>query len=492
MEAWTNIVNMALLGSEKRGGASGAVEALTGVVPDASLAPERALMRDITLLSVYRRGGPEPLMEHTPQEFAPPETRPYAGPGAEAVLAEIIAAGNDGLLKLWLERAVAAEVLIPLQHLDLVLDAAQKRYRVHSLLREAAGGRGRWLAAFNPQWSFMGDAPAGDDWEHGSSVERAAFLQKLRHENPAKARELLESVWATEPADQRERLLGALETGLSPDDGPFIEQATGDKSKRVAAQANDLLTAIPGSSVVRAFEAWLRIAVQRKSSFEAHAAHDQDVIRITEPGADKLLESLIGKAPAGTGAEIYRLQRISEMTPPQFWESHLDATPGTIIDMLFAGKGDVYPEALASAAARFQDARWAAILAERATGFYPVLLPLLDPAVQSEYLVKHAAAHPAAVLDFYRESSQEWLPGIAGTLLQHAASEPDRFGKAFLKAEAAQIPLSALNDLDSITPSLQPGAASYLRNYAIQTWPATRMQLRDALEMKARILNAFT
>ena len=152
---------------------------------------------------------------------------------------------------------------------------------------------------------------------------------------------------------------------------------------------------------------------------------------------------------------------------------------------------EVFPDALAASATRFGRRQWAAILAERAVDFYPDLLPLLDARQQEAYLLRFAAVHPEQVLEYYAQNNEEWESSVTGALLAHIATQPYQYNKQYIRAQAWRIPLSALSLLEGVAP--QPGSGpDYLRNYAAQVWPSHRQALRDALELKERILKSFT
>lgn len=495
MEAWKTLVNTALLGTEKRGHNPELVASVTGIETSADTRAdtEAAFLRDTAILSAYRRGGIQPLRGEISFESAKSETRPYCNAASESALAEILHAGNTGLLRLWLHLAQSRQQLIPARHLAALLDAAQKLFVAHPQVRDTAGERGAWLAKLNPEWSYLIQSADENHWETGSTIERSAWLQRHRHNDPQKARELLEGVWDKEPADQRERLLATFESGLSHADLEFIERVLGDKSKRVTAQAAELLQKLPGSSIVNAFEDWLRRAVQMQVPDEQPDMVSNTEISFGDPEiTDKrMLDALGKKPPPGISESKYRMMQISSFVPPDFWERHLDLSPEKALELLTEADPEIFPEALIAATDRFGNRIWADILARRAAVFHPILLPLLQPAEHDLYLEKFAGSQPDLVLQYYAQNDAEWLEEIAPALIAYAASQPYQYPKSFFSVQASRIPLSLLAKLDDIAPSLA-ASPEYMRTYAMQVWPANRLQLRDALELKAKILQSFT
>ena len=95
---------------------------------------------------------------------------------------------------------------------------------------------------------FDDEGLSAENWTEAPIGARAVFLEQLRKENPDEAREVLANVWATETADARVRLIGAMQTGLSEPDRAFAEAAVKDRAPRVRAIAHRLLARLSGSA----------------------------------------------------------------------------------------------------------------------------------------------------------------------------------------------------------------------------------------------------
>ena len=97
------------------------------------------------------------------------------------------------------------------------------------------GRRGHWLAAQNPDWAWAIGGTADDEkiWQVGESGARLLFLQRLRRTNPVHARELLAATWKEETPEDRAGFIAILETGLSPEDEPFLEAALDDVANKL-------------------------------------------------------------------------------------------------------------------------------------------------------------------------------------------------------------------------------------------------------------------
>ena len=66
------------------------------------------------------------------------------------------------------------------------------------------------------------------------------------------ARDLLESVFKSEPAAVRADLLAALDVGLGADDLPFLESLTADRAETVRSVASRLTASVPGTAAFTA------------------------------------------------------------------------------------------------------------------------------------------------------------------------------------------------------------------------------------------------
>jgi hypothetical protein len=100
------------------------------------------------------------------------------------------------------------------------------------------------------------DSSSIDDanWSKYGLAVRESYLGKRRRDDPEAARALLESVWASSPADARYRLLKRLEVNLSASDGGFLEGAAKDRAPRVrelAAALADRLAPGDASAAIR-------------------------------------------------------------------------------------------------------------------------------------------------------------------------------------------------------------------------------------------------
>ncbi|EFL34359.1 conserved hypothetical protein [Streptomyces viridochromogenes DSM 40736] len=421
--AWEGLVTTALLGTDRR------TPPGTGPGQEAPV----ALLDAAAVETVRRRAGLRPARAAERPQPAPEDSRPPLPPAAARRLAMLLAdrpgasgGGRRGtapdlmeLLPQWLAAANAHGFAPPPQVLPALLDAARGRTDLRPAALQFAGPRALWLARLNPDWRFaLRSTPGGgaalphlrDDgsirqlWQDGLFAERVALLSALRSREPAAARELLATTWATERAEDRLMFLDSLRTGLCPDDEPFLEQALTDRSRNVRATAAELLSALPGSALAArmALRAEACVAIDRTLSAPAiavEAPHECD------PGMER--DGVVAKAPAGRGERSWWFGQLVEAAPLGTWSPRLGGrTPREIVALPVSDdwQGELHA-AWCRAAVRQRDAEWsrallgepsapeaggpgAVSLAERAK-----LLGTLDAAERAEWVAGFIAAH---------------------------------------------------------------------------------------------------
>ncbi|MFF1273855.1 DUF5691 domain-containing protein [Streptomyces marokkonensis] len=519
---WEDLVTTALLGTDRRTPA--------GVAPGPR-APS-ALLDAVAVATVRRRAGLRPARAAERPPPAPEDPRPPLPPAAARRLAMLLAdrPGTSGggrrgtapdlmeLLPQWLAAANARGFAPPPAVLPALLDAARGRTDLRPAALRFAGPRALWLARLNPDWRFaLRSAPGGGTavpglhdtdgtrrlWDEGLFAERVALLAALRSREPAAARRLLDSTWATERAEDRLMFLDSLRTGLSPDDEPFLERALADRSRNVRATAAELLSALPGSALAE------RMAVRAGACVAVDHTRDVPTIAVEAPhecDAGMERDGVVAKAPAGRGERSWWLGQLVEAAPLGGWSRRLGGrTPQEIVALPVADdwQGELHA-AWCRAAVRQRDAAWsrallgnpsapeaggpgAVSLAERAR-----LLGTLDAAERAEWVAGFIDTHGLSeAFQLLGVCAVPWAAPVGRAVVdaldiaRDAGSYPWSFSGVMGLAERCLDPseagrLDALLAIPDEPENASPGAGGY--------WSEAFQRLVTTLRLRAAML----
>jgi hypothetical protein len=383
---------------------------------------------------IYRRAGVRPATGHEAVPPAPPETGPALPAAAGARLLRILSDGtqvSQELLQQWLALAAGRGGHAPPEALPALFDAGRRNAAIRPALGRVAGRRGTWLAAMRADWHWLLDeAPgltASDDpaiWETGAQAERLAYLTHLRRESPDTARELLDRTWAGESAEDRTRLLTALETGLSPADEEFLERALDDRRHGVRETALDLLRRIPGSGLRDRMAVRARAAVRLDRNALGRERLAVTVPEQLDPG---LRRDGVGATPIrGAGVSAWLLEEIVAGTTLSVWTTDFDRSPAAVIEL---ARGHDWEMPLvhgwAKAAITQQDDAWVTALVAAEAGVRDVVRWRLYQMLPPDELARIAA-------DFLRREDHlanrlltiytgEWTRELAVTVIETIA-----------------------------------------------------------------------
>ncbi|MEU6103148.1 DUF5691 domain-containing protein [Streptomyces flaveolus] len=377
---WEDLVTSALLGTQRR----------TPRSSEPGRDAPAALLDAAAVETVRRRAGLSPAPAARRPEPAPDDDRPPLPAAAARRLTMLLTdrpgtagGGRRGtapdlmeLLPQWLATANARGFAAPPEALPALLDAARGRTDLRPAALAFAGPRALWLARLNPDWRFAlratpggGTALPGPEaterirqlWQEGLFAERVALLASLRSRDPAAARDLLASTWATERAEDRLMFLDSLRTGLTPADEPFLEQALADRSRNVRATAAELLSALPESALAA------RMAARALTCVSLDRATDRPAITVEAPhecDASMERDGVVPKPPAGRGERSWWFGQLVEAAPLGAWPARLGRrTPEEIVALPVTDdwQGELHA-AWCRAAVRQRDAAWARAL----------------------------------------------------------------------------------------------------------------------------------
>jgi hypothetical protein len=383
---WEDILKTALLGTERQplvtpvADAEQPIDGVLALLGGLDTADaEGALLAAAAVLSLYRCAGQLPATHSgAAPEPCPPDTTPCCSRAAGARLELILHGQNRALLPEWLEAAGAAGLRVPEEHLPALLASGRRQATLRGAIMAVLGQRGRWLAAYNPEWSYVAGEPAESDeatWQTGTAATRVALLRRLRSEDPQSARELLLTTWDTESPKDRSEFIGTFFVGLGPDDEPFLEQALDDKRKETRDLAARLLASLPTSGLVRRVTERVSPLLSLASPRGVQKLKLRgDRLEVTLPESyDAALQrdGIEEKPPAHMqlGEKAWWLQQTIGIVPPRFWCETWQRTPSAILSAARRGAWEqLLLFGFRTAALRHHDTEWIlALLAEVAT-----------------------------------------------------------------------------------------------------------------------------
>lgn len=276
------------------------------------------------------------------------------------------------LLPEWLALAANAALITPPEALPSLLDLGATKPELREAVLFVLGERGRWLAAQNPDWAWVGGAAGEDEnlWHTGERPARLLFLQRLRRTNATRARELLAATWNSETHEDRAAFVAAFEAGLTLHDEPFLEAALDDKRKEVRRNAAALLARIPDSALVKRMmdcaRPLLKFIPGESGKLLKLKKSKAAALEVTLPAeCDQAMQrdSIEPKPQQGFGEKAWWLIQLLEVTPLDLWTREWGVIPADIIAVSQHGewKKELF-EAWTRAAIRQRNGAWAEAL----------------------------------------------------------------------------------------------------------------------------------
>jgi hypothetical protein len=347
--------------------------------------PEQRILLAAGARAIYQQAGWQPQSGGVPIAPAPNETQPPCTLRAARLLDGLLHGQHADVLPEAVGLLRHARQRLPAELLPAALDAGTRTRALREELRAALGERGRWLAAFNPEWRWAASvapstpATTAAVWEEGAPDQRLAALRQMRQNDPAQAREWLIAVWKQEKADFRAEALQALAPGLALDDEALLEAALDDRSQGVRAQAARLLAGLPGSALAARMRerasallifapgpsagGRLRGLVRAVTGRSAGGRLEVNPPETLDPAWQR--DGIVAKPPSGLGERAWWLTQTLAAVPPSYWSDRFAAPPADLIAAACQSDWQwALLEGWARAAVQARDSAWAAALWE--------------------------------------------------------------------------------------------------------------------------------
>jgi len=495
MKVWEEIVNKALMGSEKASLTSADLPAEIAAEFVVEECPERedTFLKIAALTYQFRQSGALPgKANHATLAMAAPESLPYCSTKANAVLKTLLEEELPALLVFWLKLCLSKQQLAHPEMVPALLNIVARRKEFRPVVLIVVGERGKWLCSLNPDWNFsLTDTNAEKIWNEGSMEERREILRYLRNVDPERGRKLVESSWATEGANEKLSFLEILKINISAADLSWLESLK-EKSQKVNAAILYILKFIPSSTVVQEYQQVLSACVSLKSGKALLGMINKTEIMVNESFAfpDSIFKTGIEKLSSNKNISDAKhiIAQLMMNVPPAFLARHLQRTPDEVIELFQKDKqAEFYLPPIAIASVRFKDKLWTTKILDKAdkdiiVGSMATLISGLEGDEQNKYALKYFDEQPAEIIQLMLASETEWSLELAKIILKFTAREVYQYNRQFYKQAVAFIPVDILNHLESFTP-----AEEQQKTY----WQTQRDELARLLTLKQQTLESF-
>jgi hypothetical protein len=493
MELWNNIISTAMMGTDKKSINTQELPADLLVAAELINANEKTdkeekFLQIAAVAFNYRQAGVQPLhKEAVTLPLAPAEEKSYCSAGAIQVLKEIMLEESIPLLKLWLQHCYSKQQIVEPEMLPLLLETGMQQKSLQTLISTCCGKRGEWLSRFNSTWNFSSNQTAEELWQTGTPEQRKGILVETRKTDPALAREWVQQSWPQEDANTKTSFLECLSQNLSGDDISFLESLVGEKSKKVKEETIHLLKQIPNSSIIQKYLDVVKSAVSLKKEKAMLGLTSKNILLFQLPAniSDDIFKTGIEKLSSQKNItdETFILYQLVSYTPPQFWESHLNASPGEVIKLFNnSEEGKNMLPAVGMAVGRFKTNHWAPYFTNDENRLYPDLIPLLPFEAQEKYLQKHFDKAADTIINYATKMKNEWSVDLTKHIFKHIAKNPYQYNRSFYNQYVDLIPVQSVTELEKCTPPEEQ-----LRT----TWSNTSDYIGKLISLKIQTIKAF-
>ncbi|NWJ95566.1 MAG: hypothetical protein HXX20_07265 [Chloroflexi bacterium] len=342
--------------------------------------------------------------------------------------------GQPEVLPEWLEALAKAKQHIPEELLPDLLTLGQTQASLREAIVAVIGKRGYWLAAQNPDWSYVSAEEAELVWQTGSSAARRLLLKRLRATQPELAREWLISTWKQEKAEDATAFLSAFQVGLSMADEPFLEEALDSRRKEVRLAAADLLARLPESRLVQRMVARVQALLKpglsddRKTYFNLTLPDTCDKAMLRDGIEPK---PPYQQASRNVGEKGWWVEQMLAAIPPSLWTQSWGKTPAILLKLAQRSEWQqVLVGGWSKATLRYQDVEWARVLLNNHytsdEDEIEELFQILPPERREELVLERLQTkdkasnsigerHIVTLLGYCRH---QWSSNLAGTVLE--------------------------------------------------------------------------
>lgn len=297
-----------------------------------------------------------PRTENLVPAPCPEETRQAVDKADVAdILRRLFAEGSERPCREALRLMREAGMLLPPTLLPQALALGRRATALREAIAAVMGERGRWLSAQNPAWNLFATDAGGEldpeSWDHGTAVQRRAYMSAMRRKDAAKARALFEEARGTSDAKERAAFAECLRENLSLEDEPLLESLLAkDRGKEVRQIAASLLALLPESAYARRMGERLAACVilpeppkegllgRVAAALSGPALPELNPPQAFDPEWKKDMAEEKKPQYEKLGQRGWWLYQLAKGTPLSWWEAHTGLAPAALLG--WAQKGD--------------------------------------------------------------------------------------------------------------------------------------------------------
>ena len=491
MESWNHIINIALLGTDKRmlkKEELSEIAELFGTSNDSD--KEEFFLQSAALVYNFRQCGVVPMhREEISISQAEKEEKTYANQLAHRVLYDILETGSTSLFHFWLNQCKQSGKIVQPEIISNLFEKGMTNKSIRPLIYDCCGKRGEWLLQFNAEWKYVDTSTDEELWQTGALEQRKNILAHIRKNDAAKARELLHETWPQENAASKTELLQQIGINPTSADLPFLEEALNEKSVKVKETAVEILKTIPTSSIVQRYWKLLQPFIELKKEKTLLGFSSKMVINflpikevdesIYKTGIEKL------SSDKKISDEQFLIYQLLSSIPPSFLEEKTDLGKEDLIRSIEnSSNGRYFISAIGRAAIRFKDLKWLRnILALKDISFYVEALNILPQKEAGQYAIENLQGDTAyQIIQTVSEFTSEWSAEFTKAILKFAAINPYQYHKGFYNEIIHLLPVAVIGELEKCTPQEE-----HLRTM----WNNLSEYISQLLTLKLQTLKAF-
>ncbi|WP_324678863.1 DUF5691 domain-containing protein [Hymenobacter sp. GOD-10R] len=327
---WQQLLRVTLLGTRQSGEGVPSLAEL----PTPASREEQVLLAAGSLALVRKAGFKAPVAAPSETQLAPAETAPTLGLKGQDALRQLLMERYPALLSDYLVSVAQVGRRVPHQQLVSLLNYVRTRSELHAPAAAVLGERGSWLVRLNSEWQHVlaaSEVPDSATWETGTLSQRQTYLQTIRQQDPAQARELLAVALPLEPVKTQAALLSTLipVPTLHADDAPLLEHYLASKSKEVRQTVTPLLARTPGNTLVERLWQYALPCLELKKPLLGRKKLDVTLPAAWSPAWQA--DGIEQKDNRFTGEKAAWLGQFLALIPPERWTAHWDISPADLL-----------------------------------------------------------------------------------------------------------------------------------------------------------------